>query len=185
MEYRVHTKDGKIYSYNESGFGFEKFLIVFGIATALLALGFYMQPGDPIMSKIPDMFLLGYSIFMFLGAGSAIHKLWYHNRWRNKTKIVQLRNGKFVVYQYMRYCYGVDCEFGDAFCRWGWQPYGCKEMVEEDEEIGLKGNPPSFYNIHEPRLLQRKIDELYAKRELEIMLQKMEEDGVIPKREVK
>ena len=185
MEYRVHTKDGKIYSYNEPGFGFAKFLIVFGIATSLLALGFYLQPGDPIMSKIPDKYLLFYSIFMFLAAMSGVHKLWYHNKWKNKTKIVQLKNGKFMVYQYMRYRTGCDWEFGDVFCDWGWQPYGCSDMVEEDEEIGLKGNPPSFYNIHEPRLLEKKIAELYNRREVEIMEKKMEEDGVIPVREVK
>ena len=90
-----------------------------------------------------------------------------------------------MVYQYMRYRTGCDWEFGDVFCDWGWQPYGCSDMVEEDEEIGLKGNPPSFFNIHEPRLLERKIKELYAKREQEIMEKKMEEDGVIPVREAK
>lgn len=185
MEYRVHTKDDKTYVYNEPSFGFAKFLVVFGIATALIALGFYLQPGDPLFSKIGDKYLLGYSIFMFLAAMSGVHKLWYHNKWRNKTKIIQLKNGKFMVYQYMRYRTGCDMEFGDVFCDWGWQPYGSPDMVEEDEEIGLKGNPPSFFNIEEPRRLQKKIEELYNRREAEIIEKKMEEDGVIPAREVK
>lgn len=185
MEYRVHTKDDKTYVYNEPSFAFDKFFIVFGIATALIALGFYLTPGDPLFSNICDVGLLGYAIFMLLGSAYEIHKLWYNNKWRNKTKIIQLKNGKFMVYQYMRYRTSCDMEFGDVFCDWGWQPYGCSDMVEEDEEIGLKGHPPSFFNIEEPRRLQKKIEELYNRREVEIIEKKMEEDGVIPAREVK
>lgn len=184
MEYRVHTKDGKIYSYNEPSFAFDKFFIVFGIATALIALGFYLAPGDPLFSNVSDVVLLGYSIFMLLGSAYEIHKLWYNAKWRNKTKIIQLKNGKFVVYQYMRYRTGCDWEFGDVFCDWGWMPYGCSEMIEEDEEIGLKRGL-HFSTIDEARELQKKIDELYNRREMEIIEKKMEEDGVIPAREVK
>jgi len=186
MEYRVHTKDGKIYSYNEPSFAFDRFFIFFGILTSLIALGFYFSTGDKLTSDvIPDAGLLAYAAFMLLGSVYEIHKLWYNNKWRNKTKIVQLKNGKFMVYQYMRYRTGCDWEFGDVFCDWGWMPYGCKDMVEEDEEIGLNGNPPSFFNVHEARLLEKKIAELYKRREQEIIEKKMEEDGVIPARDVK
>lgn len=184
MEYRVHTKDGKIYSYNEPSFAFDKFLIVFGIASALIALGFYLTPGDPLFSKVEDKYLLGYSILMVLVSAYEVHKVWYNAKWRNKTKIIQLKNGKFVVYQYMRYRTGCDCEFGDVFCDWGWMPYGCSEMIEEDEEIRLKRGL-HFYTIDEARELKKKIDELYNRREVEIIEKKMEEDGVIPAREVK
>lgn len=126
MEYRVHTKDGKTYSYNEPSFAFDKFFIFFGITTSLIALGFYFTSGDKLTSDImSDAGLLAYSIFMFLGSVYEIHKLWYNCKWRNKTKIIQLKNGKFMVYQYMRYRTGCDLEFGDVFCDWGWQPYGC------------------------------------------------------------
>lgn len=185
MEYRVHTKDGKIYCYNEPSFAFDKFFIVFGIATALIALGFYLTPGDPLFSNISDVGLLAYAIFMLLGSAYEIHKLWYNAKWRNKTKIIQLKNGKFMVYQYMRYRTGCDWEFGDVFCDWGWQPYGCSEMVEEDEEIGLKKGLHFFSTIDEARELKKRIDELYNRREVEIIEKKMEEDGVIPAREVK
>lgn len=184
MEYRVHTKDGKIYSYNEPSFASDKFLIFFGITTALISLGFYFTPGDQ-SSAIPDAGLLGYAILMFLGAMYEVHKLWYNAKWRNKTKIIQLKNGKFVVYQYMRYRTGCDWEFGEVFCDWGWQPYGCSEMIEEDADLVLKKGLHFFSTIDEARELQKKIDELYAKREREIIEKKMEEDGVIPAREVK
>lgn len=183
MEYRVHTKDGKTYSYNEPSFASDKFLIFFGITTALISLGFYFTPGDQ-SSAIPDAGLLGYAFFMLLGAVYEIHKLWYNNKWRNKTKIIQLTNGKYVVYQYMRYRTGCDWEFGDVFCDWGWMPYGCSEMIEEDAEIGLKRSL-HFSDLDEARELKKKIDDLYRKREEEIMERKMEEDGVIPAREVK
>ena len=165
MEYIVLTKDGKIYCYNEPTFGFDRFFIFFGIFTSLIALGFYFSTGDKITSDIiPDAGLLIYAAFMLLGSVYEIHKLWYNNKWRNNTKIVKLKNGKFMVYQYMRYRTGYDWEFDEGFCDWGWQPYGSPDMVEEDEEIGLKGYPPTFLNVHEARLLERKIEKLYALR---------------------
>lgn len=58
-------------------------------------------------------------------------------------------------------------------------------MIEEDEEIKLKRGLHFFSTIDEARELQKRIDELYRKREEELIERKMEEDGVIPVREVK
>lgn len=93
----------------------------------------------------------------------------------HETRIVQLKNGKYVVYQFMQYVYSVDPEFGDAFYKYDWKPYGHKDMAEKDpitrKEICY------FSNMADAIDLKMKIDNYYKKKKAEEEEFKKTEEG--------
>lgn len=79
-----------------------------------------------------------------------------------ETRIVQLKNGNYVVYQFMKYITGVDTEFNDVSYNHGWKPYGNKDMAEKDpithKEICY------FRNMADAVDLKIRIDNYYKKK---------------------
>ncbi len=93
----------------------------------------------------------------------------------HETRIVQLKNGKYVVYQFMQYVYCVDSEFGDTLYKYDWKPYGYKDMAEKDpithKEVCY------FSNMADAIDLKLKIDNYYKKKKAEAEQAKKIEAG--------